>query len=212
MLLLEIWRYPVKSMAGERLASTVLGPDGIPGDRRLVVVGANGRLATSRRYPKLLGLHTTTAPRRLGAGGRRALGFTRGRRQGRKGSRPRGDDRPGGAPPKASTSCRSWSRPTARSAASGARAAGASGQPLPQRGTGSRRARLGRPHAWRSARRIILDSLRGRCVMTTFDPDSQAEDPTVAPPHRPADGRHPRPQRRGRDGGRDPQRVTWPQS
>ncbi|HYC01098.1 MAG TPA: MOSC domain-containing protein [Candidatus Limnocylindrales bacterium] len=29
----EVWRYPIKSMAGEQLASATLGPGGIPGDR-----------------------------------------------------------------------------------------------------------------------------------------------------------------------------------
>jgi uncharacterized protein YcbX len=33
--LAEIWRYPVKSMAGERLESAELLPDGVPGDRVL---------------------------------------------------------------------------------------------------------------------------------------------------------------------------------
>jgi hypothetical protein len=35
--LVEIWRYPVKSMAGERLAEAALGRDGVPGDRVLQV-------------------------------------------------------------------------------------------------------------------------------------------------------------------------------
>ena len=29
----EIWRYPVKSMAGEQISSCLLGPKGVPGDR-----------------------------------------------------------------------------------------------------------------------------------------------------------------------------------
>ncbi|MGA7361436.1 MAG: MOSC domain-containing protein [Candidatus Dormiibacterota bacterium] len=33
----QLWRYPVKSMAGERIAAAEVGDRGIPGDRRLAV-------------------------------------------------------------------------------------------------------------------------------------------------------------------------------
>jgi hypothetical protein len=51
----EIWRYPVKSMAGERLSETVLGRDGIDGDRRMHVEDGGGRVVTARTRPRLLG-------------------------------------------------------------------------------------------------------------------------------------------------------------
>jgi len=54
MHLLEIWRYPVKSMGGERLNEALLGTSGIPGDRAVQVYDRTGRLVTARRYPKLL--------------------------------------------------------------------------------------------------------------------------------------------------------------
>jgi len=54
MQLLEIWRYPVKSMGGERLEEVVLGPEGIPGDRTVQVYDGTGKLVTARRYPRLL--------------------------------------------------------------------------------------------------------------------------------------------------------------
>src|SRR5689334_9504379 len=59
MQLGEIWRYPVKSMAGERLAVTWLGPDGIPGDRVVQVRDPRGRVVTSRSRPRLLLHHAT---------------------------------------------------------------------------------------------------------------------------------------------------------
>ena len=53
----EIWRYPVKSLKGERLEETEITKLGIPGDRQIVVVRTlNGRFLTSRTRPKLLGL------------------------------------------------------------------------------------------------------------------------------------------------------------
>jgi uncharacterized protein len=55
----QLWRYPVKSMAGERVDSTEIGPGGIVGDRNLLVVDRAGRVMTSRFRPKLLGLHAT---------------------------------------------------------------------------------------------------------------------------------------------------------
>ena len=33
----QVWRYPVKSMQGERLDSVELGPRGLPGDRAWAV-------------------------------------------------------------------------------------------------------------------------------------------------------------------------------
>ena len=62
MYLSEIWRYPVKSMAGERLDRARLGPLGLHGDRVVQVYDGRGRLVTARTYPKLLGLHATLGP------------------------------------------------------------------------------------------------------------------------------------------------------
>jgi uncharacterized protein YcbX len=50
-----LWRYPVKSLAGEPLAAAVLGRDGIPGDRIVRVRGPEG-VRTSRRQYRMLGL------------------------------------------------------------------------------------------------------------------------------------------------------------
>ncbi len=52
----ELWRYPVKSLAGERVSITALGLDGIAGDRMVRVRGPEG-VRTSRRHYRLLGLH-----------------------------------------------------------------------------------------------------------------------------------------------------------
>jgi len=54
MWLSEIWRYPVKSLGGERLTSATLGRDGIPGDRVVHVEDERGRVVTSRSRPRLL--------------------------------------------------------------------------------------------------------------------------------------------------------------
>ena len=53
----EIWRYPVKSLKGERLKETEITSLGIPGDRQIAVIRTiNGRFLTSRSKPQLLGL------------------------------------------------------------------------------------------------------------------------------------------------------------
>jgi uncharacterized protein YcbX len=57
--LAELWRYPIKSMAGEQLAAVGIGPDGIVGDRVVVVRDARGRIVTARSRPALLGLRAT---------------------------------------------------------------------------------------------------------------------------------------------------------
>ena len=53
-----LWRYPIKTLAGERLETAELTTDGIPGDRVVLVRGPEG-IRTSRRFHRLLGLHAT---------------------------------------------------------------------------------------------------------------------------------------------------------
>ncbi|MGH6718888.1 MAG: MOSC domain-containing protein [Alphaproteobacteria bacterium] len=60
MYIAEIWRYPVKSMAGERLTEAILGPSGLDGDRRLHVEDRRGRVVTARTHPRLLGHRART--------------------------------------------------------------------------------------------------------------------------------------------------------
>src|SRR5207249_5073489 len=52
------------SMAGERLSGVQVGKLGVAGDRKVLVLGPNGRVITSRTHHKLLGLKGT-----LGADG-----------------------------------------------------------------------------------------------------------------------------------------------
>lgn len=59
-----LWRYPVKTLAGEALETAELTANGIPGDRVVQVYGPEG-IRTSRRHYRLLGLRGT-----LDAGGR----------------------------------------------------------------------------------------------------------------------------------------------
>ena len=51
----ELWRYPVKSLAGERLPTLRLVDDGIEGDRTWGIQDRrDGRILTARREPRLL--------------------------------------------------------------------------------------------------------------------------------------------------------------
>jgi len=54
--IVEIWRYPVKSMAGESLTSAPIGKFGITGDRCWAVrdPGEKGEIRTARKFPQLL--------------------------------------------------------------------------------------------------------------------------------------------------------------
>lgn len=62
MWIQELWRYPVKSMAGERIESAEVSETGIAGDRTVLVAGSRGRIITSRTHPRLLGLRGSLAP------------------------------------------------------------------------------------------------------------------------------------------------------
>ena len=54
-----IWRYPVKSMAGERLSVVEMTGTGLAGDRVVQVYDRHGRIATARKFPRLLRLRAT---------------------------------------------------------------------------------------------------------------------------------------------------------
>jgi uncharacterized protein YcbX len=176
--LLELWRYPVKSMAGESLSAAPLDFDGVAGDRLLQVRDGRGRLVTSRSHPALLAHRGTLGPD----------------------GEPLVDGRPWASP-----EVDRWVEEAAGAgtqllreegprrfdilpllvATDGAVAAfgydrrrlrpnlligGVEG--LAEREWEGRRLRVGRVI-------IGLEDLRERCIMTTFDPDTQAQDVDV---------------------------------
>ena len=57
----SLWRYPVKTLAGELLSTATVGSNGIAGDRAVWVMGPEGVL-TSRRHYRLLGLRGILNP------------------------------------------------------------------------------------------------------------------------------------------------------
>jgi uncharacterized protein len=59
MRISQLWRYPVKSMGGERLERAWLGLEGIPGDRALYVIDGRGEILSARTKPRLLGHRAT---------------------------------------------------------------------------------------------------------------------------------------------------------
>ena len=59
MKVAAIWRYPVKSMAGERVDAISIDSTGLAGDRVVQVYNRSGRLVTARKYPRLLRLKAT---------------------------------------------------------------------------------------------------------------------------------------------------------
>ena len=55
MRIAELWRYPVKSLQGERLESAELDTEGVKGDRRFAIYDLDTGLGlTARRVPELL--------------------------------------------------------------------------------------------------------------------------------------------------------------
>src|SRR5258708_5379390 len=58
----EIWRYPVKSMAGELLDAAELAANGVEGDRIVQVRNRAGRILTARTKPGLLRHRATLGP------------------------------------------------------------------------------------------------------------------------------------------------------
>ncbi len=63
MQVAELWRYPVKSLQGERLTTADVGPEGLAGDRQWALFDvATGYGLTARRVPDLLFLSGRLRP------------------------------------------------------------------------------------------------------------------------------------------------------
>ena len=178
MYLKEIWRYPVKSLAGEQLRETSLTEGGVEGDRRIVIVNGNGRVITARRYPGLLGLK--------GSLGKDGIPLVQGQRWHEQGSLARVREATGLAAEFLEVRGKeSFDVLPLSVATDGA---------IDYLGVDRRRFRpnllIGgvrglAERAWEgSALRIgkaviRMAQLRGRCVMTTWDPDTQVQDSNV---------------------------------
>lgn len=59
MFVKELWRYPVKSLAGEQISEARIDEFGVAGDRKILVRNDRGRVLTSRTHHRLLGLKGT---------------------------------------------------------------------------------------------------------------------------------------------------------
>jgi uncharacterized protein YcbX len=67
MRVVELWRFPVKSLQGERIEEAELGAEGIEGDRRYAIFDVDiGYGLTARRAPEMLFASARTTPRRDG--------------------------------------------------------------------------------------------------------------------------------------------------
>lgn len=209
MHLAEIWRYPVKSMAGESLPEAELTRAGIEGDRllqvRLLDPAAGGeRVITARTRPRLLGHRAeTTADGRILVDGRpwddpsvaadveRAVHGDRSAVAGEARARlvrtsdpaDRFDILPllvmtdGAIEAIAAANLAAGSVETDRRRFRPNLLLG--GVPgFAERAWEGRRLRIGTRENGGGAV-VALADLRGRCVMTTFDPDTLAQDPQV---------------------------------
>jgi len=178
MWIAELWRYPVKSMAGERLEWAEVGFAGIDGDRLVYVLDPRGRIVTSRTKPQLLGHRGTLGPAgeplvdgRLWSSPEVGQDVVRAAGPGAR--LVRGDD-PG----------RFDILPLLVATDGAIAAFGHDGRRLrPNVVLGGVEGLTER--TWEGARlragevEIGLRDLRGRCVMTTFDPDTLVQDPAV---------------------------------
>jgi MOSC domain-containing protein len=175
MRLSEIWRFPVKSMAGERLAAAELRRDGIEGDRLVQAWDERDRIVTARTRSRLLGLRAVLADdgqplvdglpwtdpevtRRVEQAAGSGVVLRRFEENERFDVLPLLIVTDG--------SLTAFGRDSRRLRPNLV-IAGVAG--LAERGWEGRAMRVGRAV-------VGLADLRGRCVMTTFDPDTQKQD------------------------------------
>ena len=178
MQVLEIWRYPVKSLRGERLESAELRADGIPGDRLVQVQAPNGQVITARNHPALLGLSGSLGPdgephvEGLAWSNARSLSAVRsvtwsGARLVRNDGLDRFDQFPVSVATDGAVAALGADRRRLRP---NIVVGGVDG--LAERDWPGRRLRVG-------GAVVEAVKLRARCVVTTFDPDTLEPDPAV---------------------------------
>ena len=168
----ELWRYPVKSLAGEPLESVDVREDGFPGDRAYRVVDGGGKQVTARTKPGLLALSGADLESSVAALGDAAGPDARIERASANGAVGDGhffDESPllvatDGAIEALGYDGRRF-RPNIV-------VAGVTG--MEERSWDRRRLRIGSDGV-----EIDLGHLCERCVLTTFDPDTQEQDPDV---------------------------------
>jgi uncharacterized protein YcbX len=178
MKVAAIWRYPVKSMAGERLDTISIDANGLIGDRVVQVYDRGGRMVTARTFPRLLRLKAT-----LGLDGEpRIDGFPWDSREAAE--RVRDAVEPGARLRRFDGPERFDILPLLVCTDGALRMFGRDGRRLrpnllvdgveesAERGWSGATLRL--PNA-----AIRLADLRGRCVMTTYDPDTVEQDTSV---------------------------------
>jgi uncharacterized protein len=178
MKVAELWRYPVKSMAGEMLERAEFGSLGISGDRVVHVEDRYGRMITARTHPALLGHHAI-----LGADGEPVVD-----------GRPWGDAQvreeveeivgPGARLVRDESADRFDILPLLVATDGAVSAFGHDGRRLRPNiligGVAGLEERSWPGHVLRIGAVLIgVRDLRGRCVMTTFDPDTLEQDRDV---------------------------------
>lgn len=178
MTLTAIWRYPVKSMAGESVGATEITSTGLAGDRVVQVYDRRGRMVTARTFPRLLRLHAT-----LGSDGEPLVDGLPWRSR-EVDARVQAAVEPGARLERFDGPERFDILPLLVCTDGAVAAFGRDLRRLRPNlviggvaGMAERRwpgAGLRLPDA-----EIGLDDLRGRCVMTTFDPDTGAQDHEV---------------------------------
>jgi uncharacterized protein YcbX len=177
MFVQQLWRYPVKSMAGEALERAELRADGVAGDRLVVVRGPNG-IVTSRTRPQLLALHGTTSAAGEPLVEHLPVGHSHVTKLVEMAAGPQAELM------LLTTTDRFDVLPLLVATDGAIRAFGRDGRRLrPNIVLGGVEGLAERD--WEGARlkigdaEIRLDSLRARCVMTTFHPDTLAQDVDV---------------------------------
>jgi uncharacterized protein YcbX len=185
----ELWRYPVKSMAGEPLERALVRRDGIAGDRVVHVQDARGQTITARTRPRLLGHRAVLGPdgeplvdgrpwRSADVGRDVVAAAGDGARLVRYDGEERFDVLPLLVATDGAIEAFGFDRRRLRP---NMLVEGVEG--LAERGWEGRTLRAGTVL-------IGVDSLRARCVMTTFDPDTLRQDVSVLKRiHREFDGR-----------------------
>lgn len=174
----QIWRYPVKSMAGEPLDRARIDSLGIEGDRVVHVEDAHGRVITVRTHPRLLGHHAV-----LNASGEPMV-------DGRLWTKPEVRERvvhivgPGARLVRDDTSNRFDVLPLLVATEGAIAAFGQDGRRLrPNLVIGGVRGLAERSWPGQCLRIgavvIGIRDLRGRCIVTTFDPDTLKQDRQV---------------------------------